>query len=59
MGEMINISLEEYKRLVQLEARANALMDYAVREKYSISGDMIVGILGIPVIEVEDGNSGE
>lgn len=56
---MVNISLEEYKRLVQLEARANALMDYAVREKYSISGDMIVGILGIPAIEVSDGNSGE
>lgn len=59
MEKIVTISLDEYKRLVQIEARAKALMDYAVREKYSISGDMIVGILGIPVIEVEDGTSGE
>lgn len=51
---MVNITALEYKRLVGLEARTQALMAYVNRTKYSVDRELIGGILGFQVSEVKD-----
>lgn len=46
---MIQISPIEYKRLVGVEARAQALMAYVNHTKYSVDRELIGGILGFHV----------
>lgn len=51
--------LKDYARLVKLAARVDALMDYINGEKYNVEPQKISDILGIPLKEVGNGESGE
>ena len=49
MGEnnTVTIPMEEYKNLLEIQARANILKDYTTAEDYLISRGMIARILGL------------
>lgn len=52
---MIEISLQEYQRLIQLEAKVQALIGYAKHTSWSIDREVVCGMLGFNVNEVKDG----
>lgn len=55
MGE-ITISLEEYKKMVELQVRANMFAEHVKACKYSIDKDDCARFLGFKLQEEEDGN---
>lgn len=56
MGEnnTVTIPMEEYKNLLEIQARANILKDYTTAEDYLISRGMIARILGFELNEGEE-----
>ena len=56
MGEnnTVTIPMEEYKNLLEIQARANILKDYTAAEDYSVSRGMIARILGFELNEREE-----
>lgn len=56
MGEnnTVTIPIEEYKNLLEIQARANILKDYTTSENYSVSRGMIARILGFELNESEE-----
>ena len=56
MGEnnTVTIPTEEYKNLLEIQARANILKDYTTAEKYTVSRGMIARILGFELNEGEE-----
>lgn len=52
---VIHVSTQRYDRLIQTEAKVHSLMTYVNRTRYSVDREMIGGILGFTVNEVEDG----
>lgn len=45
--ENINISIKEYRRLLEAEIRLNILAEYARKEKYSINKQECAALLGV------------
>lgn len=56
MGEnnTVTIPMEEYKNLLEIQARANILKDYTTAEDCLISRGMIARILGFELNEGEE-----
>ncbi len=56
MGEnnTVTIPMEEYKNLLEIQARANILKDYTAAEDYPVSRGMIARILGFELNEGEE-----
>lgn len=56
MGEnnMITIPVEEYRKLLEIQARADILKEYTIPQTYSISRGMIAKILGFKLPNAEE-----
>ena len=56
MGEnnTVTISVEEYRKLLEIQARADILKEYTIPQTYSISRGMIAKILGFKLPNVEE-----
>lgn len=54
MGETVTISLEEYKKLLELSVRVDIFAEYVNSEKYSIEREWCERFLGFKVVEKED-----
>ena len=56
MGEnnTVTIPTEEYRNLLEIQARANILKDYTTAENHSVSRGMIARILGFELNEGEE-----
>lgn len=57
MDKMIEVAPQEYKRLVQLEAKVQALMAYVNHTEYSVDRGLIGKMLGFAVNGVNDGKN--
>lgn len=53
MGTIV-ISVEEYKKLIEMEVRVNIFKDYVNGEKYSISRETCASMLGFELEEREE-----
>ena len=47
MEEKITITMEEYKRYIELSVRRKVLVEYIEGEKYSLDKERIKSILGL------------
>ncbi|MCB5913457.1 hypothetical protein [Dorea longicatena] len=56
MGEnnTVTISVEEYRKLLEIQARADILKEYTIPQTYSVSRGMIARILGFELSNVEE-----
>lgn len=50
----VTISVEEYRKLLEIQARADILKDYTIPQTYSVSRGMIARILGFELSNVEE-----
>lgn len=50
----VTIPTEEYRNLLEIQARANILKDYTISENYTVSRGMIARILGFELNESEE-----
>ena len=50
----VTISVEEYRKLLEIQARADILKEYTIPQTYSVSRGMIARILGFELSNVED-----
>lgn len=50
----VTISVEEYRKLLEIQARADILKEYTIPQTYSISRGMIARILGFELSNVEE-----
>lgn len=57
MDKMIEVAPQEYKRLVQLEAKVQALMAFVGHTEYSVDRGLIGKMLGFTVNGVNDGKN--
>ena len=48
------ISVEEYRKLLEIQARADILKEYTIPQTYSVSRGMIARILGFELSNVEE-----
>ena len=56
MGEnnTVTISVEEYRKLLEIQARADILKKYTIPQTYSVSRGMIARILGFELSNMEE-----
>lgn len=47
VGEKITITMEEYKRYIELSVRMKVLVEYIEQEKYSLDKERIKSTLGL------------
>lgn len=50
----VTISVEEYRKLLEIQARADILKEYTIPQTYSVSRGMIAKILGFELSNVEE-----
>ena len=50
----VTISVEEYRKLLEILARADILKEYTIPQTYSVSRGMIARILGFELSNVEE-----
>lgn len=50
----VTISVEEYRKLLEIQARADILKEYTIPQAYSVSRGMIARILGFELSNVEE-----
>ena len=50
----VTISVEEYRKLLEIQARADILKEYTILQTYSVSRGMIARILGFELSNVEE-----
>lgn len=50
----VTISVEEYRKLLEIQARADILKKYTIPQTYSVSRGMIARILGFELSNVEE-----
>ena len=50
----VTISVEEYRKLLEIQARADILKEYTIPQTYSVSRGMIARILGFELSNVEE-----
>ena len=50
----VTISVEEYRKLLEIQARADILKEYIIPQIYSVSRGMIARILGFELSNVEE-----
>ena len=50
----VTISVEEYRKLFEIQARADILKEYTIPQTYSVSRGMIARILGFELSNVEE-----
>lgn len=50
----VTISVEEYRKLLEIQARADILKEYTIPQIYSVSRGMIARILGFELSNVEE-----
>lgn len=50
----VTISVEEYRKLLEIQARADILKEYTIPQTYSVSREMIARILGFELSNVEE-----
>ena len=50
----VTISVEEYGKLLEIQARADILKEYTIPQTYSVSRGMIARILGFELSNVEE-----
>ncbi len=50
----VTISVEEYRKLLEIQARADILKEYTIQQTYSVSRGMIARILGFELSNVEE-----
>lgn len=50
----VTISVEEYRKLLEIQARADILKEYTLPQTYSVSRGMIARILGFELSNVEE-----
>lgn len=50
----VTISVEEYRKLLEIQARADILKEYTIPKTYSVSRGMIARILGFELSNVEE-----
>ena len=48
----VTISVEEYRKLLEIQARADILKEYTIQQTYSVSRGMIARILGFELSNV-------
>lgn len=53
-NNMITIPVEEYRKLLEIQARADILKEYTIPQTYSISRGMIARILGFKLSNAEE-----
>lgn len=53
-NNMITIPVEEYRKLLEIQARADILKEYTIPQTYSISRGMIAKILGFKLPNAEE-----
>lgn len=54
MEEKITISVEEYKKLLEMSVRVSVFADYVNQSKYSINREDCGRFLGFEVVKEED-----
>ena len=56
MGEnnMITIPVEEYRKLLEIQARADILKEYTIPQTYSVSRGKIANILGFKLSNADE-----
>lgn len=50
----VTISVEEYRKLLEIQARADILKEYTIPQTYSVSRGIIARILGFELSNVEE-----
>lgn len=50
----VTISVEEYRKLLEIQARADILKEYTIPQTYYVSRGMIARILGFELSNVEE-----
>ena len=50
----VTISVEEYRKLLEIQDRADILKEYTIPQTYSVSRGMIARILGFELSNVEE-----
>jgi len=50
----VTISVEEYRKLLEIQVRADILKEYTIPQTYSVSRGMIARILGFELSNVEE-----
>lgn len=50
----VTISVEEYKKLLEIQVRTDILKEYTIPQTYSVSRGMIARILGFELSNVEE-----
>lgn len=50
----VTISVEEYRKLLEIQARADILKEYTIPQTYSVSRGMIARILEFELSNVEE-----
>lgn len=50
----ITIPVEEYRKLLEIQVRADILKEYTIPQTYSVSRGMIARILGFELSNVEE-----